>query len=213
MMFDSPNWFWNTFAITVFIAINIILWFHLRRCKAKGAKPKPAFQGLQKHEKQIAKWSDIFIISIVLLGAFFYFSILFVINNNMPTDIPDEHSNARLSLSVNSLFLFIYFSIAVTLTSLLSPFHKNITIKKRLTLIAMCSVPLIFGVLYCAFDSNQNVYLRIKLLTSVLLPVLLINGPPILLGRTFFEFSQRLFRKIPLPWFRIPTDSISDNNI
>ena len=207
-MFDLPKWFWYAFAITVFIVINIILWFHLRRCKAKGIEPKPAFQGLQKHERQISKWSDIFIVSFILLGAFFYFSILFVIKSNSTTNIPDEYSNTHLSLSVGSLLLFFYFSIAVTLASLLSPFHNNITIKKRFTLMAMCGIPLAFGVLYCVFDSNQGIYLRIKLLIGTLLPILFINWPPILLGKSFSEFFPRLLRKIPLPWFQLP-----DNNI
>lgn len=205
-MIDLPKWSWYTFAIMVFIVINITLWFHLRNCKAKGIKPKPAFPKLIKHEKQISKWTDIFIIAIILLGAFAYCSMLFIFNSNTPPDIPAEYSqtNTHLSLSVNFLLLFVYFSMAVTMASLLSPFHKNITIKKRIILIGMCGIPMVFGLLYCALDDLHEIHFYIKLLVSGLLPILFINWPLIILGKPFTEFFPRLFRKIPLPWFRIP---------
>jgi magnesium-transporting ATPase (P-type) len=205
-MESMPDYAWYILAGIVFVVATVILRLHQRRCKAKGIKPQPPFERFKRHEKRISKWLDIYIIAFILLSAVFYGSTLYMINSTPAPDIPPEYTqtNARLAWSVNFMLSFTSLAMVVVMVSFLSPFHKDITFKKRLILIGMCCVPLVFGILYCIFDDTQNYRFYIKLLLGGLFPVVFINWPAILLGKPFVEFFPRLCRKIPLPWFQIP---------
>lgn len=200
-MLDLPNWFWNTFTITVFVVINIILWLHQRHCKAKGIKPNPAFPALIKHEKRISKWTDIFIIIMILLIFLGYIPMFSISNNDsLPTPSPEV---IQIKTSINYLLLFQYSFWAVFMASLLSFFQKNITPVKRITLLVLFCVPLVSGILYCVFDPiKQNRVLQ-QFLGGIFL-LALFCGPAILLGKSSLELHLHLLRKIPLPWFQFP---------
>lgn len=217
MILDLPNWFWNAFAITVFVVINVILWFHFRWCKAKELKPKPAFQGLKKHEKRVMRWTDIFIIAIIILMTLFYGKGLF---SDLAHSLSEEDPIVKEVLIKNTLasgflLLFFYSVSIIMMASCLSPFQLNITFKKRLCLLIMCCVPWVFGVLAWAFnntfDSNRDYFM---ILLCGLSPIIFINWPAIFLGKSFVECIMPLCNKIreiiPLPWFQIPVDNEMD---
>jgi len=207
-MLDLPNWFWNVFAITVFVVITAILCLHGRWCKTKGIKPKPAFPGLKKHEKQISKWMDVSIAMILLLIAFFCVRfIILTLSNPLPND--ESGRETAWSFSLNGIFLILFFSstMAASMTGLLSPFHRNINFKKRIILLFMCCLPLAFWLPIWLFDDtfeNNNIYL--KLLPAWLFAVFLINWPAVFLGKPFVEFFPKRLRKILLPWFQLPPE-------
>jgi len=206
--------FWYILAGVVFVVINITLWFHQRWCKAKGIAPKPAFSRFKKHEKRISKWTDIFIITIILLATLSYGKLLFsdFAHSLSEKDLTVREILIKDSFTFGFLMLFFYSVWVVIMASWLSLFHQNITLKKRLILTVMCCVPLVFGTLYCIFDDSQNNQFHFKLLLGGLFPVFFINWPAILLGAPFVEFFPHLCRKIPLPWFQFPEqeDSHSD---
>lgn len=215
-MLDRPNWFWYTLAVTIFFVINVFLWIYQRRCKLKGIKPKSPFNRLKKHEKQILRWTDIFIITAILLGTIAWGSMLFMVNSDSSPDIPPEYtqSNTRLAWSINFLLLFQYSFWTVFMASLLSPFQKNIISIKRLILLVMCCVPLIFGTLYCIFDNSQSNPLHLKLLLGAAFTLVLINGPAILLAKSFIEFitplGNTMRRRLGLPEWE-ETKAIKDS--
>ena len=206
--------FWYILAGAVFVVVNIILWIHQRRCKAKGIKPYPPSDRFKKHEKRISRWLDGFIVSYIVVFAVLYGSMLSIINRPILPEIPSEYTQreTHLLITVDLLLLFIYFDSAVLMASLLSPFHKNITITKRIILFIMCCVPLVIGILFWIYDDRHNHTYYIKLLLGGLFPVLFINWPPILLGKPFIEVFPRLIRKIPLPYFQIPDSEQRDAN-
>lgn len=207
-MLDLPKWFWNAFAITVFIVINIILWFHHRHCKAKGIKPKPAFEKMQKHEKRITKWTDIFIIILILMMTIGYIS--FLRTSDEDTMVPPTPETVEIQRSVNFLLLFQYSGWVVLMASLLSIFQKNISMIKRIILLTISCTPLVFGTLYCIADKDRSNSLHLKLMVGTALCLAFINGPAIFLGKPFSEFLPKLLRKIPLPWFRMSVENETD---
>jgi hypothetical protein len=201
-----PNQFWYILAGVVFVVVNIVLWLYQHRCKVKGIKPQPPFNRFKKRAKRISKWTDFFIIATILLvTVLFCGSMLFIFNITTPQDIPPEYipMDKRLLVSVYVLILSMYFTLVVLMASFLSPFQKNITLTKRLIVVAMCCVPIIFGVLFCIFDDSHNHSFYFKLILGGLFPVFFINWPVIFLGKPFGEFISGLYRKIPLPWFQL----------
>ena len=208
-MLNLPSWFWNAFAITVFVAINIILWIHQHRRKTKGIKPKPAFEKMQKHEKRITKWTDIFIVILILMMTIGYIS--FLRTSNEDTMVPPTPETVEIQRSVNSLLLFQYSGWVVLMASLLSIFQKNISMIKRIVLLTISCTPLVFGTLYCVADKDPNGSLHLKLMTGTVLCLAFINGPAIFLGKPFIEFMPQLLSKIPLPWFQIPRQEDADS--
>ncbi|MBC8391450.1 MAG: hypothetical protein H8E17_02640 [Deltaproteobacteria bacterium] len=197
-MFDLPNWFWNTLAIIVFIAVNIILWFHSRHCKAKGIKPAPHFSQFEKYKKHIIKWTDIYIISIILLVIIFDGFMFFNIANNSPTNIPVEYQQVFTQQTLSITFLILLYSSTLVsfMGSWLSPFHKNITPKKRLILAVLCCAPLVFGILFCVFENSRELGTSFRLLLGCLFPIVFINWSAILLGQSYNEFYSKLSDRI-----------------
>ncbi len=170
-MFDLPNWFWNTLAIIVFIAVNFILWLHCRRCKAKGIDPQPPFNRFKKHEKRISRWTDIFIIIIILLETIACGYAIYAVTNSLPQNISFEYQqdNSQLTLSVGLLLLLIYSASAITMASLLSAYQRNLTVIKRLELLVMCCTPLLLGILYCVVDNSHNYRFLLQTLAGQLI--------------------------------------------
>lgn len=158
------------------------------------------FERFKKHEKKISRWLDFIVVAIILLGAIFYgFLICGIYLTDRSIDIPPEYrqTNTSLHLSINFLLLSVYSTWAIIMASLLSFFHKNLTIKKRIILIAMCLIPLFLWLMYFLFDSHQDNSHAFKFLYGILFSLTFINGPPIILGKPFAEFFSRLFSKIP----------------
>ena len=197
--------FWYILAGLVYVVINIVLWFYFHKCKAKGIQPKPAFAGFKKYERRITKWTDIFVIAIIMLMTLGYISLLVMTNDDAGIPLCLETTQAKNA--VNVLLLFQYSFWAVVMISMLSYFQNNIILIKRLILLIMSCIPIVFGILYCIADKDQSNSLHLKLPAITLFCLIFINGPAILVGRPFVEFFPTLMRKIPLPWFQIPEEN------
>jgi hypothetical protein len=210
-MFGLPDWFWNVLALTIFVIVNIILWVYQRRCKKKGIRPKRPFERLKKYEKRVSRLMDIVIVAVILLGAIvcgFLICGIFIIDRSL--GMPSEYvqMDTRLYLPVIFLILSGHSTWAVIMASLLTPFQKNITIKKRIILLVMCIIVVLLWVLYFLSCSQKDYSRDLKLLYGALFSLVFINWPAIILGQPFVEFFPRLVSKIP--FFPKPADEQVD---
>jgi len=201
----TPDQFWSIIAGIVFWVIIAVFFFHQRWCKAKGVKPKPAFNRFKKHEKRISKWTDIFVVAVIFLATFSHGKSLFsdFVRSLSETDPRTKEVLVKNSITFSFLTTFFFSISVVIMASWLSPFHQNITLKKRLILTVMCCVPLVFGILYCVFDDTRNYRFYSKLLLGGLFPVLFFNGPAIFLGKSLAELIMPLCNKIR-SWLGFP---------
>lgn len=160
-------------------------------------KPLPAKKPsvfFTKHKQIIARISDIVIVCIII---FINLSMLF-----FPVKMLFEFSKYPTDLRYELLILFINLIITSGWTSvyigLLSLFQKNISKLKRIFLLIICFLPVLFTVLAILYEPNENYTLSIELCLSSLSRCLLINGPAIILGIGFFRFCWLVFNKLRL---------------
>ena len=182
-------WFW----LMLFAALIAAVHF----AKGKIPSPPPKTNIFVKHKKFIRKLCDIFLICILLL-LFMLIAIPVLIDNIFkPPSGPEIRAGHVQATCFILLMATICFSgLSGMLFGLLSVFQSNLTKVKRVILFIIVVLPLASTILALLIDPYEDPrsILKLGLLSS--LGCLLINGPAVLTGRSFFQIMNVLVTKL-----------------
>lgn len=191
------TWFWFVLALTIIVTV-----FLIKRKQPTPPKPNKFFL---KHEKSITRIVDIFLISIVLFG---WLPIIYISTSIALESIFNTTSKLEL-LSESLLFALAFFLIPAiplsgvsgVLVGCLSIFHLNLTKVKRIILLIISLLPIIFTILLLLINHTEkpeDFRLIIKLGLGSLAGCWLINGPAIIIGKHFLPVYWNIMRKLRL---------------
>lgn len=193
------SWFWFAIAIPVAITLHLI--------RKKYPPPFPKVRSFFfKHKKTIHKIADIFLISVVL---FQWIPILYMFASIGVKSILLNRTYNVEPLSESLRFALAFFlnhaihisGISVGLIGLLSVFQSNITKAKRIILLIISLLPIMFTTLLLLtnhIEKPEDIRLIIKFGLGSLATCWVINGPAIITGKHFFRVSWSLLRKLRL---------------
>jgi len=177
------------------IAFGLILVIHFARRKSP-----PPFPGagkfFERHKRDIKKISDIFIICMVLLW-FPLFSVLDVLtipSESEPSGIMTQHIDLVFTLTL----LIVWSGISDFLIGFLPVFQSNITKTKRIILLIVCLLPIVFTVFQVLSVDTESICSTIQLCLLCLAGSWIINMPAILTGRSSFELLGNIAKKVKL---------------
>lgn len=189
------SWFWWLILLSLFVAVYLI------RRKYPPPPPKPS-KFFIKHKDIIKKITDICIFCFILIGFFIiiYFPFLHIYH----AIIAPEAIRVTDIYLVGSIFLInmlIISSCWGVLIGLLSVFHSNLTKVKRIILLIISLLPIMFTTLLLLtnhIEKPEDIRLIIKLGLGSLAGCWIINGPAIITGKHFFRVSWSLLHKLRL---------------
>jgi len=190
-----PRFFFNTWFWFTLIAIVIAIHYFWGKTPPP---PKPS-KFFTKHKKTITKVGDIFLIFITLLLCLPWVS--FPINTVLKA-VSEHHQigtrELRLICSIFLISMITCSGIAGGLVGLLSIFRSNLTKVKRIILLIISLLPLIFTIIDLSITSTENLWSFIKLGLIYSSTCWIINGPAIITGKHFFRVSWALLCKLRL---------------
>ena len=170
------QYFWWIIAFALIVAF--------RFARKKGPPPFPgAGKFFKKHEKSTIKICDIFWICTVLFWSSLAFFMLFIF---------------RKELMFIFSILIMWSGTSGFCVGNLSIFHSNITKKKRMILLIVCSLPIVFTILQVLTGYTESYLSSIQLCLYSLLGSWIINMPAVIVGRSFFELLGNMAKKVKL---------------
>jgi len=182
------GWFWMAIA-TIIIVIHHFL-------GKTPPLPKPS-KFFTKHKKSITKIMDVCIICFILafcllLMSFPVRQIFDALHAPQPIQTIDLHFawetffiNMTIVLGPSGVFI-----------GLLSVFQSDITKIKRLILLIVCLLPLLFTIIALIIEPTEEPWSLIKLGLGSSFGCWLINGPAIIIGKHFFRVSWAILRAL-----------------
>ena len=192
--FLYEDWFW--------LAILLGLFILLRFAKRRGRYPPPfpriaAF--LTRHQKHIVRATDLFIVvSVVLFGGFLLSFLVTDMVKALSAPLPVRATRLQYTW-LGGLGAMIFWSgMAALLIGLLSPFHSNLTRRKRVFLLLLCLLPVALTALALATASADVRWSMIQLGAAACSPGWIVNAPPILVGQHCIDFGRRILCKLHL---------------
>ena len=193
------EWFWLVIAIPAIIIVCIHRWKH------PPPPPKPR-KFLTEHKKTTYKIYDIFLIAIVVLEwvPTIYMSASIAVESilsNRTYNIEPLSESLRFALAIFLICAIPTSSVSAGLIGILSVFQLNITKAKRIILLVISLLPIIFLILFLFINHPEKPVdsrLAIKLSLVSLLGCWLINGPAIITGKHFFQGWWALLCKLRL---------------
>jgi hypothetical protein len=155
----------------------------------------------KKHEKRITKISDIFWICIILLMAYFLYFMLSTFR--MDFSVLSESDPIRTKfIKSDRWFLFsiliIWSGISGFFIGFLSFFQSNILKIKRIILLIVCLLPIIFMVIQVLIDAVESLWWTIELCLFFSAGSWIINMPVVLTGKSFSELLENIHKKVKL---------------
>jgi hypothetical protein len=165
-------------------------------------KSPPPFPGTRKffkrHEKRFTKITDFLAICMVLLWSYIF--LLFVWDD-IRNPIESESTQTfiqQLGFMSTFIFLTIWSGISGFWIGLLSIFHSNITTKKRIILLIVCLLPIIFTILQLLTYIIESPWLIIQVCFFFSIGSWIINMPAVIVGKSSFELLGNMVKKVKL---------------
>jgi hypothetical protein len=188
------QYFWWTIAFVLLVA-----YYFARK------KSPPPFPGagkfFQRHEKRITKISDIIWICILLFWSSLAFFMLYIFRKDLSVPLESEPFRT-MSLQSDRIFIFsiliLWSGTSGFCVGNLSIFHSNITKIKRIVLLIVCLLPILFTVIQMLSGATENHWSTIQLCLVSLLGSWIINMPAVLVNRSFFELLGNMSKKVKL---------------
>ena len=188
------SWFW-------FALIAIIIAIHYFWGKTP-SPPKPS-KFLTKHKKIIYKIGDIFLISIVLFGwvPIIYMSTSIALKSvfNLSSTLEPLPESLRFALAFFLMPAIPISGVSAMLIGLLPVFQSNLTKVKRIILLTISLLPIVFAVLLLLtspIEKPAYTWSVIKLGLGFMLGCWLINGPAIIIGKHFLPVTWTIMRAL-----------------
>ena len=181
-------WFW----LMLFAALMAAV--YLMKGKTPTAPPKATI--FVKHRKLIRKLCDIFLICILLFNLLLFMRIAIPILIDNIFKPPSEPEIRAGHVQALLMFAICLSGLSGMLFGLLSVFQSNLTKVKRVILFIIVVLPLASTILALLIDPYEDPrsILKLGLLSS--LGCLLINGPAVLAGKSFFQIINVLVTKL-----------------
>ena len=186
------QYFWWIIAFVLLVAF--------RFTRKKGPSPFPgAGKFFKKHEKSITKICDSIWICILLFWSSLVFFMLYIFRQDLSVPLESEPFRT-MSLQSDRMFLFsiliMWSGISGFCVGNLSIFHSNITKIKRIILLIVCMLPIVFTVIQMLSDNTESLWSTIQLCLYSLLGSWIINMPAVLVGKSFTELSENIYKKL-----------------
>lgn len=182
--------FWLAFMVVI-IAIHY-LW-------GKTPPPPKPSKFFTKHKKRITKIVDVGIICFVLIYSsimlFFPIAEIFYAVR-MPESI--RATDLRFAWAAFFLFAIVVSGPSGMFIGILSVFQSNITRIKRIILLIICLLPIVFTVLELLISTQDNPRIVILICLQNSLGSWLVNSPAIITGKHFLPVSWNIMRKLRL---------------
>ena len=182
-------WFW----LMLFAALIAAVYF--MKGKTPTAPPKATI--FVKHRKLIRKLCDIFLICILLL-LFMLIAIPILIDNifKPPSEPEIRAGHVQATWFILLMATICFSGLSGMLFGLLSVFQSNLTKIKRVILLIIVVLPLASTVLALLIDPSEDSWSILKLGLLFSLGCLLINGPAVFIGKSFFQIINVLVTKL-----------------
>jgi hypothetical protein len=186
------QYFWWIMAFVLIVA------FYFTRKKSP-----PPFPGagkfFEKHKKNITKIMDIFWIFMILLLAFYSYFMLNIFRTDFSILLESEPFRI-MSLQSERMFLFsiliIWSGISGFFLGFLSFFQSNITKIKRIVLLIVCLLPILFTVIQVLTGYIESLWSTVQLCLLCIAGSWIINMPAVLVGKSFSELSENIHKKV-----------------
>jgi hypothetical protein len=196
--FLSKLWFWY-----VLMAIIIVIHFFWGKTPA----PKKPNKFFLKHQKGITKSTDIFIIvvaslfSIVLLA----FPVRWLCNALTKSE-PVHLAYVKFALSTFLVMMTVATGFSGALLGMLSVFQSKLTRTKRVVLLSVCLLPILFSVLSFLAHTSQKPMETVRFCIGVSSASWIVNSPAVFFGVHLFSVAQKILYKLKL----IPEESFGN---
>lgn len=189
------QYFWWIIAFVLFVA------FYFVRKKSPppfpGAK-KSIRKFCKKHEKRITKISDIVVICLVLLWSYILLPIVWIDLKNPIESEPTRTFVQHLGFMCTFIWLTIWSGISCFWIGFLSIFHSNITTIKRIILLIVCLLPIVFTILQLLTYIIESPWLIVQVCFFFSIGSWIINMPAVTVGKSSFELLENMVKKVKL---------------
>jgi len=202
LLLTIPKIFFNYWLWFALIAIVIAVHFFW------GKTPPPPKQSkfFAKHKKTIYRIADIFLILVILFGwvTIIYMSTSAALESimlNRTYNIEPLSESLRFALASFLISAIPISGISGVCIGSLSVFYSNITKVKRIILLIISLLPIIFTILLLLIKPTEEpelFWLTIKLGLGASFGCWLINGPAIIIGKHFFRAWWAILRALRL---------------
>ena len=183
------------FWLIVGFGLCVAVYFAMR--KSPTSNPRIG-KFIVKHKRDIKKIIDIFLIYMVLLWSYFPLSFVWEIFR----DLSESESIRTMSLQSDWMFLFssliIWSGTSGFFVGCLSVFQSNITKIKRIILLIVCLLPIVFTVLHVLTGITESPWSTVQLCIYCSASSWIVNMPAVLFGKDFFELSGNILQKVKL---------------
>jgi hypothetical protein len=187
------------------LIVAFILIVAIRFARKKSPPPFPgAGKFFKKHEKGITKINDFLWICMVSFWSVLAYFMLYIFRKELSVLLELEPYRT-MSLQSDRMFLFsiliMWSGILGFCVGNLSIFHSNITKTKRIILLIVCLLPIVFTVLQVLSGAKENLSSTVQLCFLSLVGSWIINMPAVIVGRSFFELLGNTAKKVKLMFY------------
>lgn len=190
-----PTIFFNIWFWLALMAIVIVIHYFWGKTPPP---PKPS-KFFAKYKKTITKIMDVCIICFVLVYCLLLmsFPVRQIVDD---LSMPHQFRAEILRIAWQSLLFQIIMCSGWLgfFIGLLSAFHSNLTKVKRIILLIICLLPIVFTTLLLLIEPSGKHWATIQLGLSSSWACWLINGPAIIVGKHFIRVAWSLLRILKL---------------
>jgi len=182
-------WFWCP-VVAVIITINYF-W-------GKPTAPKKPSEFYLKHKKTIMRITDIFLISVVLLWTPFLPYGAAEIFKALSDPEPIRTTHLQFALAGFLLTLICWSGSSGALIGSLSVFQSNPTKTKRIILLVICLLPIVFTALEILIPITEEPWQVAQICLYWSLGSWIVNAPAIIIGKHFIVVYLMILRRLRL---------------
>ncbi len=177
------------------IAFGLIVVIHFALKKSPPPFPK-AGKLIEKRTKRITTILDILIISLTLLWSYILLSFICVVFRTSSKYEPFRPIFQQSDLTITYALLIIWSGQSGLLVGFISFFNSNLTKTKRIILLIVCLLPIIFTVLLLLKDNTLGPWSIVQICLYSSAGSWIINTPLIFIGKNIFQVVGDILQKV-----------------
>jgi hypothetical protein len=188
------QWFWWL------ILLGLLILLYLARSRRRYPPPFPgAGAFFTKHRRVIVRATDLCaVVVVLLLGGFLLSFPVRDMVEALSKPQPLQAMELRFAWSFGLMTMIFWSGQAAFLIGLLSPFHSNLTRRKRIFLLLLCLLPVVLTALVLATGFAGARWSTIQLGAVACFPGWFVNAPAILWGQPIVHTVWRIMRELRL---------------
>lgn len=185
------QYFWWTIAFVLIVAFLFV--------RKKSPPPFPgAKKFFKRHERRFTKITDLLVICMVLLWSYIFLPFVWDDIRNPTESESTQTLIQQLGFMSTFIFLTIWSGISGFWIGLLSIFYTNITTQKRIILLIVCLLPIIFTILQLLTDILESPWLIVQVCFYFSIGSWIVNMPAVITGKSSFELLGNMVKKVQL---------------